>query len=383
MPSLFEQKTTNSPAEAGNLDAQDGGELPAWAEKGLDADTVVIADEKEDDNGLPSWASRGLRDSANPSLVLDVKTDDLPSWALHRLASSPEGEESLLIVKDEPVTTVNPNKGTSTKPSRWQSGVKGTLDIPIELAEETEEESIQTPASKGSEEGGVDKPSVKVFPGHHASVESTEEIQHKPVVRLSSNVHSTSETTEQEGKPHIRTFGDKDVNKESERNAEGLIVPRIKRFADKHPSMESVPETTKVKKGNFWGHVSQLSNMEFVITAPKLKRPKEMHITSETDFKNFAIKPNIRLSKQMYASKESKEADALLAPRLKRVSDRHASVESTFVDHDAMRIGQFKQRNVHGHAADSSVQRLLYGENFGKAGDETDSAEEVLNIGIV
>ncbi|XP_064606051.1 gamma-tubulin complex component 6-like [Liolophura sinensis] len=392
-------KMTSSPAETGQLDTGDGGELPAWAEKGLDAETVVVADEKEEDSGLPNWARRGVRDSANPCLVLDVKTDDLPSWVLHRLASSPDGEESLLIVKDSQTAVNKEPKGktgnqpgdlpascssdtagdlspnevtTSSKPSMWQSGIKGTLDIPIHLAEDMEEECMWTGAFKESEEGGGDKPSMK------ASVESAEEIQYKPVVQLNTNVHSTTETIEQDARPHIRKVGDKDVNKES--SSEGLNVPRLKRFADKHSTKESAPETTKVKKASFFGHVSQLSNMEFVVAAPKLKRPKEIHITSESDFKNFAIKPNIRLSKQMYASKESKAADGLATPHLKRVSNKHASVESEFVDHDALRIDYFKQRNIHGHAADSSVQRILYGEKFGKAGDDTDSAAEVLDI---
>jgi len=41
-----------------------------------------------------------------------------------------------------------------------------------------------------------------------------------------------------------------------------------------------------------------------------------------------------------------------------------ATKESEHVDHDLKRVQMFKERNVYGHATDSSVQRLLYDGRF-------------------
>ena len=46
-----------------------------------------------------------------------------------------------------------------------------------------------------------------------------------------------------------------------------------------------------------------------------------------------------------------------------------ATAESESVDKEKMLRERFKQRNVHGHSSDSTIQKLLYGRKFGVHND--------------
>lgn len=49
-----------------------------------------------------------------------------------------------------------------------------------------------------------------------------------------------------------------------------------------------------------------------------------------------------------------------------------STTESESVDREKLLRERFKQRNVHGHSSDSTVQKLLYGRKFGIHNDAAD-----------
>ena len=59
-------------------------------------------------------------------------------------------------------------------------------------------------------------------------------------------------------------------------------------------------------------------------------------------------------------------------PHTKLSTEINASTESEYVDVDRLRRERFRQRNIHGHSADSSVARLLYGQSVTEMEPDTD-----------
>ena len=232
-----------------------------------------------------------------------------------------------------------------------------------ESGESPNKQTIQTfqdkHATLQSEETEA-KPHIKVRAEWNSSTESKREDKRKLNIRLSDQMQATTETEETAKKPHLKASADKFATKESVETKE-LNAPKLKGRQDLHATTETKPTEWRIKKKNTFGHVSQLSNRELVIAAPRLKRPEQIYhsLESESDFRDFGIKPKIRISKSMSATKETEEIQT--KSKIKFSEKMHATKESGYVDHDQMRLEKFRQQNLYGHASDSSVERLLYG----------------------
>ena len=195
-------------------------------------------------------------------------------------------------------------------------------------------------------------------------------LQVKPV----ENKHATMQSQpEPEQRPHIRPIENCYVNKPSD-EPEHQLVSKLKPGI-MHSSFETKSAEWKVKPQNEYGHVSQRSTQQ--IELPKIKKSELMSATKESLFStDYGIKPRIRIHKNRSCTTQSTEMHDVI-PRMKGSRTMSATRESEFVDMDVKRVQMFKERNVHGHAADSTVQKLLYQGQFGEKISEED---EVLGL---
>ena len=189
----------------------------------------------------------------------------------------------------------------------------------------------------------------------------------RPTIRQVEDRHALQETTEHEKKPHLKSVGDRHANKPSP-EVEFDKVPKLKR-TEISPSTESVPDEWKIKKRSEYGHVSERSEV-YVVSVPKLKRSDLMSATKESDYMDYSIKPRIKMNKARSASKESTPGPEQMKPGIKMSDKMHSSKESEYIDMDQKRTQMFKERNIHGHAADSTVEKLLYQGKFGSTGEK-------------
>ena len=209
----------------------------------------------------------------------------------------------------------------------------------------------------------VIRPHIKTIDNASASKESDwiESDENKLHIRINEDRSATKQSeAESDNIPKLRTHADRFATKQST-DEHDLNVPRLRHDPEHCSSKESEGTEWKIKKASVHGHASEQSTAEFKI--PHLKpRPKEQLEVSDIDFKDFRIKPRIKINKDMYASKESEvtEPKSWSGIRCGKVS---ANMESEFVDNEAILRDRFKVRNVYGHASDSTVEKLLYGRN--------------------
>ena len=218
-------------------------------------------------------------------------------------------------------------------------------------------------ASKESENVAHDeKPQIKLISDRHATTETVATDTSRPTIRRVEDRHTALETTEQESKPHLKTVEDRYANKPSQ-ETEYDKVPKLKR-TEMTSSVESEPVEWKIKKRSEFGHVSELSGI-YEVSVPKLKRSSVMSATKESDYMDYSIKPRIRMNKARSATKES-DPDVQQARPGIRISEKMFSAkESEYVDMDQKRTQMFKERNIYGHATDSTVEKLMYQGKFG------------------
>lgn len=219
------------------------------------------------------------------------------------------------------------------------------------------------------------KPQVRMVEEQHASKESEADPSLRPHIKTVSNQHITQESEpESNSRPHIRSYDNVHVNKPSDA-PEHDGIPRLKTGV-MQSTTESRPMEWKIKKQNMFGHASQLSN-SYNIAVPKLKKSQTMSATKESDWStDFSIKSRIRINRKQTANTESENAQIDI-PRIKMSDKMSATKESEYIDYEEMRLQMFKERNVHGHATDSTVQRLLYEGKFGETSKDIDSDREL------
>ncbi|KAK3580164.1 hypothetical protein CHS0354_030279 [Potamilus streckersoni] len=218
------------------------------------------------------------------------------------------------------------------------------------------------------------KSHIKMLADKHISMESTLEEFSIPHIKAVQNMHASKETEAPESqRPHIKAT-DLQVNKESVQKEEKLF-PHLKQSDGLHHSTETEEEEWKVKKQNIFGHVSQLSKMEFTVAAPRMKRTTGQYANMESDYKDFSIKPRIRMHKTRSATSETKEEESF-KPKIRMNDKMSATKESERIDVDQIRLEKFRQRNIHGHASDSTVEKLIYRDRFLKRIDETQTEKE-------
>lgn len=220
-------------------------------------------------------------------------------------------------------------------------------------------------ATKESLGDVVSKLQVKKVGDHHATEESTDPADARPHIKTVDDKHITQQSGgEPEFRPHIRSFENVHANKHSDA-PELDNIPKLK-LGFMHSSTETKPLEWKIKKQSVFGHVSQISDSyEFKI--PKLKKSEMMSAMKESDWsKDYCIKPKIRINKQKMANVET-EAAVTARTGIKMSGERSATKESEYVDYEAKRVQMFKERNVYGHATDSTVEKLLYVGKYNKS----------------
>ncbi|RUS78668.1 hypothetical protein EGW08_013556 [Elysia chlorotica] len=369
-----------------------GGEeiaLPAWAARELP--TVVDEEEEEEDEGIDDGTV-----SLNPGV-------HLPSWVL-REAEDDEEETPRIIDDSNEQLEVRDSKDVEDSDAKNVAGA-GSKDVQINKRQlkgvviggssmpkqhiktgltshhsvETEEAQVKlkTHLVQGqhvtdeSSSPDVDKMHIKFLPGVSASKQS-EEKEVRAHVKASDLMSATkeSESSDLSSKTHVRFVEGTNVNQQS--TEERKICPtkgKSKSGAQENVTSESLPQVWVIKKPSLFGHVSQLSGSDYVLSAPKLKRQASQHANMESEFKDFGIKPRVRMSKTMSATKESSETESTKdqprgsrKPQIKMVQGRGISVESERFDENEVARKRFLARNSRGHASDSTVQRLLYGD---------------------
>ena len=222
-----------------------------------------------------------------------------------------------------------------------------------------------------------EKPQIRIISDRHATTETVAMETSRATVKRVEDRHAAVETTEQEAKPHLKSFDDRHANKRSS-EPEHDKVPKLGR-TEITPSTESEPVEWKIKKRSEHGHVSELSDI-YVVSVPKLKRSNQMSATKESDYMDYSIKPRIKMNKARSATKESSPDAEPVRPGIKMSGKMHSTKESDYVDMDLKRTQMFKERNVYGHATDSTVQKLLYQGQFGvKEEEKMDNKGLLLN----
>lgn len=352
--------------------------LPVWAEKVNDSPdgNPVIADDTEPDAAaLPMWAERGL--TAPPAAVYGLDTSaeqKLPGWARKGLETYCVEEEPVVVEGGDgdglhDGVFVSPRKKTGLRMNESFTASKESEESPEKKTIRVFEEMHCTTESDGV---GAAKPQVKLMQDRHATTETVPDEEYKPNVKISEEMHATKETESSDQKPHIKVILDVHPNMESTSSQE-VSAPKLKRHSEQHANVETTSKEWKVKKQNFYGHVSKVSGLEYDITAPKLKKHAEIYANLQSDTNDFAIRPMIKINKALMVNMESQSA--AFKPMIRVDKHKHSSRESEFVDLDERRLKKFRIRNIHGHSSDSTVQKLLYGEKYGSPSSERGEKE--------
>lgn len=199
--------------------------------------------------------------------------------------------------------------------------------------------STKMHSTKESENTAVEKTYTKFVADKHVSQQSDGDANHRTLFKINEERHAS---------------------KESKQPEEDFVR---KKRGDAHMSQQTESTEWKVKKQSFFGHVSQLSNLDYEIVVPHLKRSNVMFASKESVQEDIR-KPMIKISEKMYSTKESAQTseDHIVKPHIKMSQTRSSTMESVPVDLDAITRKRFLQRNVHGHSSQSTVQKLLYGE---------------------
>ncbi|KAK6180241.1 hypothetical protein SNE40_012430 [Patella caerulea] len=204
---------------------------------------------------------------------------------------------------------------------------------------------------------------IKMVSDKHTSLETVEEETQKVSVKMVDEKHSSKESKSVEEKSQIRTNPNFHPSIETDISDQHPIKKLMP--GARHASDETQQKEWKVKLKHKYGHVSEMSK-ESSKLIPRLKPTPRQHFSFESNFKDYGIKPKIRISKNMSVNKRSDETDSGPKIRTNVNLDFHPSKQSTFVDRGLLRSEIFKERNVYGHSSDSSVQKLLYAHAEGR-----------------
>ncbi|GFN97087.1 gamma-tubulin complex component [Plakobranchus ocellatus] len=425
-------------------------DLPRWAQRhGSEDGNVTLEVSGEEEITLPAWAARELTTFADAEEELAGNTGPsnfesgihLPSWVLRECGS--DGDDSPRVIDDgsekdaesDSEKDINEiqnsnserddvmeyvvsrdqkedeNNSAFKKPEDMNSLQRqlkavqiggSALPKPHIKTSLTSHHSIETEetatryntqlvqgrhTTNESSDPVIDKPKIKQVQGMSVN-NQTEEAQVRANVRVSELMSATKESELEDSnlKSHVKFVQGVEVNQQTTQELE-TIPKRAKCESQTNVSAETVPKIWIIKKPSMFGHASQLSGSEYVLTAPKLKRHVSQHANMESEFKDFGIKPRIRMSKTMSSTKESHELDSVknqvLASsktQIKMVEGRGSNIESKRIDENEVARTKFLSRNYRGHASDSTIQNILYG-NFSPSRWMSQLAEEDLTDG--
>lgn len=350
--------------------------LPSWASKQADTPTLVSG---EEELALPVWVQRGSSFSEQVNIDPPEDSQLLPKWALR--GSQPSKEQA----NEDKLDDVTVGADVQTENNGPICGILEDVDKSVghtenallhdpHLETTSGSESTEQPSAGqtypevcsmdaiGTEE--YTKSSIKIVQGVSAATENSEaqEIRH---TKSNPTMFASKESDpDKEKQTHHVKFQDVCVSDET--SEERQMIPKMgKSLTSQSASQESEARVWIIKKPSTFGHISQLSNSEYILTVPKLRRQSLQHANMESDFKDFSIKPCIRMNKAMSATTESESSSSSvpLQPRthVKVLSYRNASLESQRVDENVLAVQRFRAHNMRGHSSDSTVQHLLYG----------------------
>lgn len=366
------------------MDSVDADELPRWMTKLSERqDTVEVTDQEK--ITVPKWAGQERPDSK--FLPADEMMEGLPDWARR-------GSDEKTVEVGEEEEDVADNEGEDEEGNldknirefkAFQMGGNalkrphlkpvGDVNVCQETSDFKAQPHVQSVVGRHVTDESPpvvtqEKASIKMVDGVSALQES-HEITQKPLIKASDEFHITQETESAEDKIYIKRQEGISVNQQS--TEERQVIPRRHRNeAAGHITEESKSEVKLMKKPSLFGHVSQLSSSDYIVNFPRLRRLTAHQASEESQFKDFGIKPRIRMNHQMSATKESdKIKDSLHhRPQIRILANQYANLESVHVDENEVRVQRFRNRNLQGHSSDSTVQRLLYGSPSRKASEK-------------
>nr|XP_022343594.1 gamma-tubulin complex component 6-like isoform X1 [Crassostrea virginica] len=312
-----------------------------------------VSRSEEEELDLPVWARRVMAKPApiTPAIEEEPEEMDLPAWAARRLSS--------LKAESQEESEIELQRGRKVNLESQEAPAKPAIHVFPEHH-----------PSKESKDSKTSRPQIHMMADHHPSKESEPEGATKIGVKMSNQMSATTETEARDYKPHMKSSSDMFSTKESTKTTE-VSFPKLKHQEGSGVSKETEEKEWKVKPVSVYGHVSQLSRQEIQINVPRLKRREEIYASLESaDYKDYGIKPRIRMSKHMSATRESEAGGGAQKPGIKFSQTMSSTKESEWVDVDKLRLEKFKQQNIHGHSSDSTVQALLYGPKTRKVEDE-------------
>ncbi|GAB1603185.1 gamma-tubulin complex component 6-like [Argonauta hians] len=142
-----------------------------------------------------------------------------------------------------------------------------------------------------------------------------------------------------------------------------LVVHRKKKVAHQSVTQESSESTLNYRHSGIFISPLLIAHGQYEFEVPVLKEPKDLY-SQETDMKDFSIRrmSGIFPSDDVSTACSSLSGEcATVKTHNKMCSTMCATTESQPQDTDASKRAKFKQRNIHGHASDSTIQKLLYG----------------------
>ncbi|BFZ12360.1 hypothetical protein BsWGS_15399 [Bradybaena similaris] len=350
--------------------------LPSWASKQADTPTLVSG---EEELALPVWVQRGSSFSEQVNIEPLENSQLLPKWALR------DSQPSKIQANEDTLDDVSVGADAQTENNGPICGILEDVDKPVSQTENALLHGPHLDTTSGAE--NTEQPSAGQTYPEVCSMDAIGTEEHtKSSIRMVQGVSAATETTEAQDIRHTKSnptmFASKESDPDKEKKTryvkfqdvcvsdetseERQMIPKMgKSLTSQSASQESESKVWIIKKPSTFGHISQLSNSEYILTVPKLRRQSLQHANMESDFKDFSIKPCIRMNKTMSATTESESSSAPvpLQPRthVKVLSNRNASSESQRVDENVLAVQRFRAHNVQGHSSDSTVQHLLYG----------------------
>lgn len=395
------------------LGLDDPTALPKWASRTTDTVLTVTEEGDDSDNFNKDSYDAETENFENiqqrvTGLVSEEGANVRPKMSREMTESQESGPElsNLAGKGKEPVTTVSGlAKMDESKMPVWARGKDEVTQAASQEVGAGDSASSRS-GSPGVSDGtlsreDLDVPSMRQVKGWHVSQQtSAASVEQKPGIKMIASLN-TETTQEQDFVPHKKMIPGRDVNAETtegqqarntrgrgaamgctqQSSAEADLVPKKKLVSGQfvsqesqhverrplikidlkhHPSVQSSSIVQRIPQRNMFGHPSQMSMISnYEIIFPIVKPPTQPPSFSDVDFGCYQIKPN---------RKRNKEDDPDGAYGVGMNRNMYATKESEYIDFDQKRMDKFKATNVHGHSSDSSVQRLLYGENFGRRG---------------
>uniref|UniRef100_A0A0L8GTH3 Gamma-tubulin complex component n=1 Tax=Octopus bimaculoides TaxID=37653 RepID=A0A0L8GTH3_OCTBM len=357
--------------------------LPQWAKSALTTARTSQEAELHVDPNLPSWARHGdskplmtIVDDADreeekedsPSLPIAkvLSEEKLPSWAKKGI-SSVDG-----VVKDSGIKSVDQQTLTASKPISppeeqplvshrkqveghsitKESSATSEVDQVTLHRKQVEDQSISKESDPTSG-GDVIIPHKKQVEDQSISKESSATSGGDTIIphKKQAQVVHRRKSVDNQG-IHQQTY---------DMSPTDLVVHRKKKVPNQSVTQESSESTLNYRHSGIFISPALIGHGYYEFELPVLKQPKDLY-AQETDMKDFSIRrqSGVFLSDDLpVVSSSLTSQPPQVKTHNKMSSTMSATTESEPTDDDASKRARFKQRNIHGHSSDSTIQKLL------------------------